>query len=209
MQFITSTHPSSASTQCNLCDDTSLKEKTKGTEDDGVVLFNLGDSNSNTGGVAAVMEILIMPSEGRAYFHHLTRQPFQHVLVFVFTASVYWLRPHHLAGHVHCQLGGGVLGSSDTVLLINGPTCHAEITSHCRLSICLNQFSFLEAKAKTFILLNRCTSPAPRPGYVIGFPSAVGSQMDGVNISYAAPQAHGIVNRPCFFMLRFLPFSLL
>ena len=39
---------------------------------DGVVLFNFGDSNSDTGGVAAVMGIRIAPPEGRAYFHHPT-----------------------------------------------------------------------------------------------------------------------------------------
>ena len=45
------------------------KKKKKG---DGVVLFNFGDSNSDTGGVAAVMGIRIAPPEGRAYFHHPT-----------------------------------------------------------------------------------------------------------------------------------------
>jgi hypothetical protein len=45
------------------------KRKKKG---DGVVLFNFGDSNSDTGGVAAVMGIRIAPPEGRAYFHHPT-----------------------------------------------------------------------------------------------------------------------------------------
>ena len=47
----------------------SEKRKRKG---DGVVLFNFGDSNSDTGGVAAVMGIRIAPPEGRAYFHHPT-----------------------------------------------------------------------------------------------------------------------------------------
>jgi hypothetical protein len=37
-----------------------------------VVLFNFGDSNSDTGGVAAVGGIRIMPPEGRTYFHHPT-----------------------------------------------------------------------------------------------------------------------------------------
>ena len=36
------------------------------------MLFNFGDSNSDTGGVAAVMGIRIAPPEGRAYFHHPT-----------------------------------------------------------------------------------------------------------------------------------------
>ncbi|AQK84317.1 GDSL esterase/lipase At1g09390 [Zea mays] len=45
------------------------RRKKKG---DGVVLFNFGDSNSDTGGVAAVMGIRIAPPEGRAYFHHPT-----------------------------------------------------------------------------------------------------------------------------------------
>jgi len=47
----------------------SEKRKRKG---DGVVLFNFGDSNSDTGGVAAVMGIRIAPPEERACFHHLT-----------------------------------------------------------------------------------------------------------------------------------------
>uniref|UniRef100_A0A0D3G3I3 Uncharacterized protein n=1 Tax=Oryza barthii TaxID=65489 RepID=A0A0D3G3I3_9ORYZ len=38
----------------------------------GVVLFNFGDSNSDTGGVAAAGGIRIMPPEGRTYFHHPT-----------------------------------------------------------------------------------------------------------------------------------------
>uniref|UniRef100_A0A0D9ZUJ1 Uncharacterized protein n=1 Tax=Oryza glumipatula TaxID=40148 RepID=A0A0D9ZUJ1_9ORYZ len=38
----------------------------------GVVVFNFGDSNSDTGGVAAVMGIHIAAPEGRAYFHHPT-----------------------------------------------------------------------------------------------------------------------------------------
>ncbi|XP_062181275.1 GDSL esterase/lipase At1g09390-like [Phragmites australis] len=37
-----------------------------------VVLFNFGDSNSDTGGVAAAGGIRIMPPEGRTYFHHPT-----------------------------------------------------------------------------------------------------------------------------------------
>ncbi|XP_044957666.1 GDSL esterase/lipase ACHE-like [Hordeum vulgare subsp. vulgare] len=37
-----------------------------------VVVFNFGDSNSDTGGVAAIMGIRIAPSEGRAFFHHPT-----------------------------------------------------------------------------------------------------------------------------------------
>jgi hypothetical protein len=41
-------------------------------DDDGVVLFNFGDSNSDTGGVAAVMGIRIAPPEGRAYFRRPT-----------------------------------------------------------------------------------------------------------------------------------------
>jgi len=35
---------------------------------DGVVLFNFGDSNSDTSSVAAVMGIHIAPPEGRASF---------------------------------------------------------------------------------------------------------------------------------------------
>ncbi|CAD6341505.1 unnamed protein product [Miscanthus lutarioriparius] len=46
--------------------------KKKRRKGDGVVLFNFGDSNSDTGGVAAVMGIRIAPPEGRAYFHHPT-----------------------------------------------------------------------------------------------------------------------------------------
>jgi hypothetical protein len=46
--------------------------KKKRKKGDGVVLFNFGDSNSDTGGVAAVMGIRIAPPEGRAYFHHPT-----------------------------------------------------------------------------------------------------------------------------------------
>ena len=46
--------------------------KRKRRKGDGVVLFNFGDSNSDTGGVAAVMGIRIAPPEGRAYFHHPT-----------------------------------------------------------------------------------------------------------------------------------------
>jgi hypothetical protein len=37
-----------------------------------VVLFNFGDSNSDTGGVAAAGGIRIMPPEGRTYFHRPT-----------------------------------------------------------------------------------------------------------------------------------------
>jgi hypothetical protein len=37
-----------------------------------VVLFNFGDSNSDTGGVAAAGGINIMPPEGRTYFGHPT-----------------------------------------------------------------------------------------------------------------------------------------
>lgn len=37
-----------------------------------VVLFNFGDSNSDTGGVAAAGGIRIMPPEGRTYFGHPT-----------------------------------------------------------------------------------------------------------------------------------------
>ncbi|KAG8084777.1 hypothetical protein GUJ93_ZPchr0010g9896 [Zizania palustris] len=37
-----------------------------------VVLFNFGDSNSDTGGVAAAGGIRIMPPEGRTYFQHPT-----------------------------------------------------------------------------------------------------------------------------------------
>jgi hypothetical protein len=48
------------------------KRKRKRKKGDGVVLFNFGDSNSDTGGVAAVMGIHIAPPEGRAYFHHPT-----------------------------------------------------------------------------------------------------------------------------------------
>jgi len=36
------------------------------------VLFNFGDSNSDTSGMATVMGIRIAPSEGQAYFHHPT-----------------------------------------------------------------------------------------------------------------------------------------
>lgn len=35
-------------------------------------VFNFGDSNSDTGGVAAAGGIRIMPPEGRTYFHHPT-----------------------------------------------------------------------------------------------------------------------------------------
>uniref|UniRef100_M8CKT8 GDSL esterase/lipase n=1 Tax=Aegilops tauschii TaxID=37682 RepID=M8CKT8_AEGTA len=37
-----------------------------------VVVFNFGDSNSDTGGVAAIMGIRIAAPEGRAFFHHPT-----------------------------------------------------------------------------------------------------------------------------------------
>jgi hypothetical protein len=37
-----------------------------------VVLFNFGDSNSDTGGVAAAGGIRIMPPEGRTYFRRPT-----------------------------------------------------------------------------------------------------------------------------------------
>ncbi|XP_044968184.1 GDSL esterase/lipase ACHE-like [Hordeum vulgare subsp. vulgare] len=37
-----------------------------------VVVFNFDDSNSDTGGVAAIMGIRIAPPEGRAFFHHPT-----------------------------------------------------------------------------------------------------------------------------------------
>jgi hypothetical protein len=49
------------------------KEEAREKEDDGgVVLFNFGDSNSDTGGAAAVMGIRIAPPEGRAFFRRPT-----------------------------------------------------------------------------------------------------------------------------------------
>lgn len=48
------------------------KEAKEKEEEEGVVLFNFGDSNSDTGGVAAVQGIRIAPPEGRAYFRHPT-----------------------------------------------------------------------------------------------------------------------------------------
>ncbi|KAF0927504.1 hypothetical protein E2562_033998, partial [Oryza meyeriana var. granulata] len=44
----------------------------EGEREPPVVLFNFGDSNSDTGGVAAAGGIRIMPPEGRTYFHHPT-----------------------------------------------------------------------------------------------------------------------------------------
>ena len=51
---------------------TATTKKKRRKKGDGLVLFNFGDSNSDTGGVAAVMGIRIAPPEGRAYFHHPT-----------------------------------------------------------------------------------------------------------------------------------------
>jgi hypothetical protein len=50
------------------------KEEAREKEEDdgGVVLFNFGDSNSDTGGAAAVMGIRIAPPEGRAFFRRPT-----------------------------------------------------------------------------------------------------------------------------------------
>ena len=48
------------------------KEKEQAPQRPPVVLFNFGDSNSDTGGVAAAGGIRIMPPEGRTYFRRPT-----------------------------------------------------------------------------------------------------------------------------------------
>jgi hypothetical protein len=41
-------------------------------KDPEVLVFNFGDSNSDTGGAVAIMGIPIASPEGRAFFHHPT-----------------------------------------------------------------------------------------------------------------------------------------
>jgi hypothetical protein len=67
---VRSSAPASAAEEEEEQEQEGTKKKRK--KGDGVVLFNFGDSNSDTGGVAAVMGIRIAPPEGRAYFHHPT-----------------------------------------------------------------------------------------------------------------------------------------
>ncbi|MCH1923084.1 SGNH/GDSL hydrolase family protein, partial [Shewanella sp. A3A] len=61
----------------------------------GVVVFNFGDSNSDTGGVAAVMGIHIAAPEGRAYFHHPTGRLSDGRVILDFICES--LNTHHLS----------------------------------------------------------------------------------------------------------------
>uniref|UniRef100_A0A0D9WD32 Uncharacterized protein n=1 Tax=Leersia perrieri TaxID=77586 RepID=A0A0D9WD32_9ORYZ len=61
----------------------------------GIVVFNFGDSNSDTGGVAAVMGIHISPPEGRAFFHHPTGRLSDGRVILDFICES--LNTHHLS----------------------------------------------------------------------------------------------------------------
>ncbi|KQK07359.1 GDSL esterase/lipase At1g09390 [Brachypodium distachyon] len=73
------------------------KEK-KGKAPEKVVVFNFGDSNSDTGGVAAIMGIRIASPEGRAFFHHPTGRLSDGRVVLDFICET--LNTHHLSPYM-------------------------------------------------------------------------------------------------------------
>ncbi|KAL6897940.1 hypothetical protein ACP4OV_006899 [Aristida adscensionis] len=113
--------------------------KRKGAgEGEGVVLFNFGDSNSDTGGVAAVMGIHIAPPEGRAYFHHPTGRLSDGRVVLDFICES--LGTHHLSPFMR-PLGSNY--SNGVNFAIAGSTAMPGATTFS-LDVQLDQFVFFK-----------------------------------------------------------------
>ncbi|XP_062230830.1 GDSL esterase/lipase At1g09390-like [Phragmites australis] len=113
------------------------KEANKG---EGVVLFNFGDSNSDTGGVAAVMGIRIAPPEGRAYFHHPTGRLSDGRVILDFICES--LGTHHLSPYMK-PLGSDF--SNGVNFAIAGSTATPGDTPFS-LDVQLDQFLFFKER---------------------------------------------------------------
>nr|WBQ21364.1 DACX1 [Dendrocalamus farinosus] len=103
-----------------------------------VVLFNFGDSNSDTGGVAAVMGIHIAPPEGRAYFHHPTGRLSDGRVILDFICES--LNTHHLSPYMK-PLGSDF--SNGVNFAIAGSTATPGDTAFS-LDVQLDQFLFFK-----------------------------------------------------------------
>jgi hypothetical protein len=75
-------------------------EKVEEKKEPPVVLFNFGDSNSDTGGVAAAGGINIMPPKGRTYFGHPTGRLSDGRVIIDFICEL-------LNHHIHHPSAGG------------------------------------------------------------------------------------------------------
>ncbi|KAF0927503.1 hypothetical protein E2562_033997 [Oryza meyeriana var. granulata] len=106
----------------------------------GVVLFNFGDSNSDTGGVAAVMGIHIAPPEGRAYFHHPTGRLSDGRVILDFICES--LNTHHLSPFMR-PLGSDY--SNGVNFAIAGSTAIPGDTTFS-LDVQLDQFIFFKER---------------------------------------------------------------
>ncbi|KAL5202817.1 hypothetical protein ABZP36_013769 [Zizania latifolia] len=106
----------------------------------GVVVFNFGDSNSDTGGVAAVMGIHIAPPEGRAYFHHPTGRLSDGRVILDFICES--LNTHHLSPYMK-PLGSDY--SNGVNFAIAGSTATPGDTRFS-LDVQLDQFLFFKER---------------------------------------------------------------
>lgn len=84
-----------------------------------VVVFNFGDSNSDTGGVAAAGGIHIMPPEGRTYFRRPTGRLSDGRVIIDFICE--------LLNHLHPSLRRSIITTSRHLSTNRVPNCEFQI----------------------------------------------------------------------------------
>ncbi|CAN6336378.1 unnamed protein product [Urochloa humidicola] len=161
------------------------KKKKKG---DGVVLFNFGDSNSDTGGVAAVMGIRIAPPEGRAYFHHPTGRLSDGRVILDFICES--VGTHHLSPFMK-PLGSDFTNGVN--FAIAGSTATPGVTTFS-LDVQVDQFIFF--KERCLDLIERGESA---PVDELGFQTALYTMDIGHN------DINGVLHMPYDEMIANLP----
>ena len=135
-----------------------------------VVVFNFGDSNSDTGGVAAIMGIRIAAPEGRAYFHHPTGRLSDGRVVLDFICET--LNTHHLSPYMK-PLGSDY--SNGVNFAIAGATATPGDTPFS-LDVQIDQFIFYRDRCNDSI-----TRDEPAPLNMLDFERALYTMDIGQN----------------------------
>ncbi|CAL4895573.1 unnamed protein product [Urochloa decumbens] len=164
------------------------ERKRKKKRGDGVVLFNFGDSNSDTGGVAAVMGIRIAPPEGRAYFHHPTGRLSDGRVILDFICES--VGTHHLSPFMK-PLGSDFTNGVN--FAIAGSTAMPGVTTFS-LDVQVDQFIFF--KERCLDLIERGESA---PVDELGFQTALYTMDIGHN------DINGVLHLPYDEMIANLP----
>uniref|UniRef100_A0ACD5TX71 Uncharacterized protein n=1 Tax=Avena sativa TaxID=4498 RepID=A0ACD5TX71_AVESA len=152
------------------------KEATK-VKDPEVLVFNFGDSNSDTGGAVAIMGIPIASPEGRAFFHHPTGRLSDGRVVLDFICET--LNTHHLSPYMK-PLGSDY--SNGVNFAIAGATATPGDTPFS-LDVQVDQFVFFRDRCNDSIIREESAPVDPKDFHKALFTMDIG-QNDITSIMY-------------------------